>query len=235
LNDLTVTEFRNIRVLTTQQLADSYETDAKVISNNFNRNKDRYEEGKHYICLEGEEKREYLNHHQIEDGSKNATKIYLWTEKGAFLHAKSLNTDRAWEVYDILVDTYFEAKSVKPLTEKEMLRIQLGMIDDVEQRVEKLENNMVIDYGQQRVLTERVNQIVVHWLGGKESNAYSEMGKKVFKECSRDFNTYFNVNSRNNTPKLKFEDAVYYLAHWEPCNNTKLEIQNCNAQMKLGA
>ena len=36
------------RVLTTQQIADAYETDNKVISNNFNRNKERYTEGKHY-------------------------------------------------------------------------------------------------------------------------------------------------------------------------------------------
>ena len=38
MNDLTVTEYRDIRVLTTQQIADAYETDGKIISNNFNRN-----------------------------------------------------------------------------------------------------------------------------------------------------------------------------------------------------
>ena len=31
-------------------------------------------------------------------------------KKGALLHAKSLNTDKAWEVYDYLVDFYFRAK-----------------------------------------------------------------------------------------------------------------------------
>ena len=36
--------------------------------------------------------------------------LYLWTEKGALLHAKSLNTDKAWQVYDYLVDFYFRAK-----------------------------------------------------------------------------------------------------------------------------
>lgn len=92
-DELKVIEYRNIRVLTTQQLAEAYETDSKIVSNNFNRNKERYIEGKHYICLEGENKRNFLNNHQIDDGLKNASKLYLWTEKGAFLHAKSLNTD----------------------------------------------------------------------------------------------------------------------------------------------
>ena len=101
MNDLKITEYKNIRVLTTQQIAEAYGTDAKVISNNFNRNRERYVEGKHFICLEGQEKREFVNRPQIDDASKKATKLYLWTQKGAFLHAKSLNTDKAWEVYDL--------------------------------------------------------------------------------------------------------------------------------------
>lgn len=95
MNNLQVIEYRSMRVLTTRQLADAYETDSKIISNNFNRNKDRYVEGKHFICLTGVDKKNFLNRHQIDDGLKNAQTIYLWTEKGAFLHAKSLNTDKA--------------------------------------------------------------------------------------------------------------------------------------------
>lgn len=45
MNELTVTEYKNVRVLTTQQIAEAYEADVKVISNNFNRNKERYIEG----------------------------------------------------------------------------------------------------------------------------------------------------------------------------------------------
>ena len=104
---LQVIEKNNERVLLTSQLAESYGTTAKVISNNFIRNQERYTEGKHFYCLTGEVKREFCNRHQIEDGSK-ATKLYLWTEKGALLHAKSLGTDKAWEVYDYLVDSYFQ-------------------------------------------------------------------------------------------------------------------------------
>lgn len=104
---LQVIEKNGERVLLTSQIAESYGTTAKVISNNFIRNQERYTEGKHFYCLEGEVKREFCNRHQIEDGSK-ATKLYLWTEKGALLHAKSLGTDKAWEVYDYLVESYFK-------------------------------------------------------------------------------------------------------------------------------
>ncbi len=98
------------RVLLTGQLAESYETTPEVISNNFSRNNKRYDEGKHYFVLEGDALREFKATHQFDDQLKFAPKLYLWTERGAMLHAKSLNTDRAWAVYDELVETYFRAK-----------------------------------------------------------------------------------------------------------------------------
>ena len=48
--------------------------------------------------------------YQFNTSFKYAKSLYLWTEKGALLHAKSLNTDKAWEVYDYLVDFYFRVK-----------------------------------------------------------------------------------------------------------------------------
>lgn len=110
MGGLQITEYHNIRVLTTQQLAECYGTTADTITKNFNRNKNRYIEGKHYIALEGDNKNDFLNQGQFDRGLKNAKALYLWTEKGAFLHAKSLNTDEAWEIYDRLVETYFKVK-----------------------------------------------------------------------------------------------------------------------------
>ncbi len=233
MGELTITEYKNIRVLTTQQIAEAYGTDTKIISKNFSRNKERYIEGKHFICLEGEEKREFINRRQIDDGSKNAKTLYLWTEKGAFLHAKSLNTDRAWEVYDRLVDEYFEKDSRKPMTIAEQIQLLALGNQNHEERIEKLENTMTIDYGQQKYLGDLVSKVVIETLGGKKSNAYDEIGKKVFAECNRDVKTYFDVNARNNIPKLRYQEAVEYIKEWTPCTNTKMMIRDCNAQMTM--
>lgn len=94
MNNLKVTEYKNIRVLTTQQIAEAYGTEPKVISYNFNHNKERYIEGKHFVLLAGDELRAFR---EIHDLPSNLNKLYLWTEKVAILHAKSLNTDTAWE------------------------------------------------------------------------------------------------------------------------------------------
>jgi len=115
MNKLQIIEHQNQRVLLTNQLAESYGTTNQIITNNFNRNKERYQEGKHYVALEGEAKKQFINLNQIDLGSlKNAKAIYLWTERGAFLHAKSLNTDKAWEVYDDLIEHYFQSRGAKP-------------------------------------------------------------------------------------------------------------------------
>lgn len=104
-------EVKGIRVLTSKQLAEEYGASPQKIKQNFANNRSRFVEGRHYISFTGDELRSFKN--QVEnfdlvDG--RTSHLYLWTEKGALLHAKSLNTDKAWEVYDYLVDFYFRAK-----------------------------------------------------------------------------------------------------------------------------
>lgn len=104
-------EVKGNRVLTSRQIAEAYQTTTDTIKTNFSANRHRFVEGKHYISLIGDElkafKKQVRNPYLV---ANRASHLYLWTEKGALLHAKSLNTDKAWEVYDYLVDFYFRAK-----------------------------------------------------------------------------------------------------------------------------
>lgn len=126
-----------------------------------------------------------------------------------------------------------DIRQIKRLSPEEIMRIQLNMIDNHEDRITNLENNMTIDYGQQRVLEDTVNKTVIDALGGKGSNAYVGIGRKVFAECNRDLKHYFNVNARNNVPKKRFDEAVEYARNWKPCTNTMMMIADCNAQINL--
>lgn len=138
-----------------------------------------------------------------------------------------------WVTSEVLPSIRRSGSYQKPLTPEQMMRIQLEMIDDVSGRVTKLENTMNIDYGQQRVLEKEVAKVVIESLGGKDSNAYREVSKKVFSECNHDIKDYFHVNSRNNIPRLKFEEAIDYIRSWTPCSNTRMLIRDCNAQMVM--
>lgn len=113
-NLLVPLEFKNQRILTTQQIADFYETEPKNIRDNFENNKNKFIETRDYYLLKGEYLKEFKR--QVENFgvpivSRFAKHLYLWTEYGAVLHAKSINTDSAWDVYFKLIDTYFRAKT----------------------------------------------------------------------------------------------------------------------------
>ena len=126
------------RVLTTRQLANMYETETEIINNNYIRNKTKYAPEKHYIAVEGEEMRQLKTSHQFDGELKHVSRAYFWTEKGALLHAKSLNTDKAWEVYEYLVDFYFRAKEEKPETAQGQQASEKKAVIPVNTRTEKV-------------------------------------------------------------------------------------------------
>nr|DAK70143.1 MAG TPA: repressor domain protein [Caudoviricetes sp.] len=136
-----------------------------------------------------------------------------------------------WVTAEVLPSIRKTGSYQKPMTIAEQIQLLALGNQNHEERIEKLENTMTIDYGQQKYIGDLVSSIVIAHLGGKESNAYKEIGKKVFAECNRDIKTYFDVNARNNIPKLRFAEATEYVKNWHPCTNTVMCIRDCNAQM----
>lgn len=105
-------------VITTDMLADVYGTEVINIQVNHSRNKNRFIEGKHFYKLTGSILKEFKNwltkSKLVYKGSKviskHAKSIILWTERGAARHAKMLDTDNAWDVFEALEDFYFAKK-----------------------------------------------------------------------------------------------------------------------------
>lgn len=137
----------------------------------------------------------------------------------------------SWVMDEVLPTIRKTGSYQKPLTTVEQIQVIATGFLDHEERLNRLENTMTIDYAQQESIRDLVSSVVIAHLGGKESNAYKEIGKKVFAECNRDIKTYFAVNVRNNIPKLRFEEAMEYVKNWHPCTNTVMCIRDCNAQM----
>lgn len=104
-------QYKSVPVMTTEQLAEFYDSDEVRIRQNFIRNANRFEEGKHFFKIEGNELRSLKNSlSSSKIVSPNARSLILWTEKGAARHAKILETDQAWDVFEQLEDVYFAVK-----------------------------------------------------------------------------------------------------------------------------
>lgn len=243
MEELKVTEYKDMRVLTTQQIAEAYGTDVKAISNNFNRNKERYIEGKHFVCLEGEELKNFKTVHQFEESSR-INKLYLWTKKGAFLHAKSLNTDIAWEVYDRLVDSYFDHSNLLDGMSPELKAALIvdKRVTKVEHRIDHIENDMPLFGAESDELSAHVRRKAVEMLGGKKSEAYrdSKVHKKVFSDIynqlKREFGIYDDEGKMKSYKALKrkdLADAHEFVDCYTLPAYLAEQINDCNAQIRM--
>lgn len=136
---------QNTPVITTELLARLYGTEVNNIKVNFTRNADRFVEGKHFYKAVGDDLKNLrvtLSNSQNPVSPKTRSLI-LWTERGAARHAKMLETDQAWEVFEKLEDCYFSQKHPVPTRQVEavvdmlnidlLIKIRDGNVKDIRQ------------------------------------------------------------------------------------------------------
>lgn len=242
MNELQITELNGQRVLTTQQIAEGYGARTRTIVDNFNNNRNRFEEDKHFILLEGEYLRVFKRENENFGFAQNINKLYLWTEKGALLHAKSLGTDEAWDMYDILVDTYFKVQETLqiPMTlDQQIAAIATGYgsvkqeLVEVQDKVTDLTERFGLPATNAAILNNTRNIHIIRFLGGKDSKAHHELGRKVFSEFGRDFKDNFGVPRYDAIPLSQYDEAIAYTKSWQPSYNTMISIRNTNMQMEF--
>lgn len=132
-------EFKKQRILTTKQLSEIYECGETQITQNFNNHIDKFTLGKHYYLLQGEELREFKRNIDNIDVAANVNKLYLWTERGANRHCKILDTDKAWEQFDDLEETYFKINrqtNIPPQIDSKFLFQIAGQLEEKEKQIQ---------------------------------------------------------------------------------------------------
>jgi hypothetical protein len=229
MNQLQIIVHSNRRVLTTAQIAESYGADEKRISENYSRNKDRYVEGKHFVLLQGDELRMFKREFANCGIAQNVNKYYLWTEKGAWLHAKSLNTDKAWDAYETLVDEYYSIKeNVVPLSKDQalvtVLRTTADLVEDnqaikIEQHEirkelslinEKVEEQITLTSGEQRAVQKEVAKKVY------EVENDAAIRPNLFRELHREIKDRFAVASYKDVRRQELQTVINYIRSWVP-------------------
>ena len=141
-------EFKNQRIITTKVLSEEFGTNEQNISKNFTRNQSRFIEGKHYFKLEGQELKNFKGYVLNDESLKYVSFLYLWTDRGAARHAKILDTDEAWDIYEELEENYFNPKESKVLDsymiEDPIKRAEAWIKEQQEKETLKLQNAQLI-------------------------------------------------------------------------------------------
>ncbi|MFJ5771431.1 ORF6N domain-containing protein [Psychrobacillus sp. NPDC093180] len=211
-------EQNGMRVLTTGQLADSFGVNPKIINRNFQRNQEHFQKDKHYFSLTGDDLKQFKAMRQEDVSLKFVSVLYLWTEQGAWLHAKSLNNEKAREAYSALVEGYYN------LTEKikspdSLIAMQNQKIVELESKLEQtkkrvlaIETNMqeqiTLDSGEQRRLQKAV--------GERAFKLEKDASKRsaVFSAIYRAIRERFAVKSYRDVKRHQLQDAIKFVDKW---------------------
>lgn len=97
---LQIIEKNNQRVLTTAQLAEVFGTDSKRLNRNFQRNSQRFIEGKQFFALSGDELKEFKMRYPYPE-FKFASILYLWTFSGCVLQGNAMRDVPIRKIYEI--------------------------------------------------------------------------------------------------------------------------------------
>lgn len=134
----------------------------------------------------------------------------------------------------------YSTNQTKQLTALEQLQLQSEAIlevntkvDEVINKVNELEDNTTISYGQQEVINRTAKEVVVHALGGKDTPAYKELNKKVFSSFWKDYKRVMQVASYRDTLVKDYDKALDFITAWHPNRDLELMIIGCNAQIEM--
>ena len=233
-----IIELNNERLLTTEQLAEFYGASETQIKTNFNRNKDKFIERKHYYRLEGQELKDFKN--RVTDSNlvgKNASVLILWTKRGASRHSKMLGTDRAWNMYDELEENYFNKQFKLPTSKRELALLALSAneetnerVDVIEKEVADLKDNQKIgadDYG---YLSRRVHQRVAEVARGFGKITKEQRGK-LYKDINSGIKQITGVGTRSQLREKHYPMVIEYINDWEPSTATKTVVRQMSLDL----
>lgn len=163
---------------------------------------------------------------------------YLLTRDGFALLAMGFTGKKAleWklkyiEAFNEMAQKLVQTKKLSPM---EQLKLQYEVLDEHEERLSNLENNMTVDFRQQRLLQNKARSKAIEILGGAESQAYKDnsVRGKAFSAIWRDYKDYFMIASYRDTPRIDFNKAMEYLGSWQAQGKLLREIEEHNSQLR---
>ncbi|MDB2090478.1 ORF6C domain-containing protein [Clostridium paraputrificum] len=246
--DLSVKEFKKLRVVTFKDIDMLHERVEGTAKRNFNENKKHLIENVDYFLVKPADVQKY----EIRTSEINNRGTYLITESGYLMLVKSLQDDLAWKVQRELVNNYFRVKEIvqaRPLTTEEMLELQFKYAKEVKKEVQQVRNeleetnnkfdNFVEDLpligDEPEELQAVVRRVGTKALGGYNSPAYCDksLSKKVYRNVWDYIKGQFNVKKYKAIKRKYLRKAIELAESYKAPFHLQEEIDLINNQSKL--
>lgn len=168
------------KAMLAKHIAEIHGKELKFVNQTINRNRDKFRDYVDIIDLKGSGFEVTLSNHEIinQNAINRATNIYLLSERGYAKLIKLFNDDKSWDLYDQMLDEYFELRDgniepiKKDITPAEMLVMYAQQFLETEQKLRAIEEK-------QTKTDEKVTQIKDYLTESPD-----------FKKLERAINTY---------------------------------------------
>lgn len=160
------------------------------------------------------------------------------TKKGCELFGTRMTGEKGTKFAVEYIERFnkMESQLSQPSNTKLLLQSALEQeerLEVVETDVKYLKDHMRINGPQEQRIGANARGKVMQCLGGIESAAYKEIGRKAFQQFWRDFKKYFEIPRYGELPKVRFEESLQFIQEWSPDTALRLEIKKLNSQQHL--
>ena len=232
----------NKKAMLVKEIAEIHNQPLGEINRRINDNRKRFKDGIDIVDLVGTNFAMGLSHNGIySQNALNASKnIYLLSERGYSKLLKLLEDDIAWEQYEKLVDGYFnmrekENQKTKKLSALEQLQLQNDAILEVNEKVDKIKNDMPLFKAECDELQSLVRKTGINFMGGKKSPSYKDnsLRGKVYFDIQQQLRREFGVDKYAWIKHSQFNRAKEIVSSYKLPTVLKDEIVQVNNQISF--
>ncbi|MEM5592844.1 ORF6N domain-containing protein [Niallia circulans] len=136
------------KAMLVKHIAEIHKKELKKVNEVINKNRKRFKNNIDIMDLKSGEFEVVLKDHGIltQNSINRATNIYLLSERGYAKLIKIFDDDKSWDIYDQLLDEYFELRDTnvvpfknKPMSSAEMLVVYAQQFLEQEKRLNQIE------------------------------------------------------------------------------------------------
>src|SRR5699024_7618494 len=178
-----------------------------------------------------------------ENSQRKTFPCYKLTKKGCELYSTRMTGEKGTQFAIAYIEKFNEMENhIKEQSHLPMNNTKLLLetalkhetkLEEIETDVTYLKGNKRVNWMQKKDLQKAAKQSILYALGGKESNAYQEISKKVFPAFWNEFKEHFKVPRYPDLPKIKYDEAIRFIELWRPSTSLQIEIDACNGQMVM--
>ena len=223
----------NKKSMLVKDIALIHDRPVKAINQAINMNRNRFKDGIDVIDLKIESRSikltEFFNKQQI----ANSNNIYLLSERGYAKLLKILEDDKAWEIYDELVDNYFNMRYIiqkqdsymitdpvqrakRWIEEQEEHQVKLAM---AKQETKDVQDNTPISSKDYQVLSRKIGQKLDRYLS--QHQIYNKNQVALLRwDLNNAILKAAGVPARTLIKQKHFTAIAEALVNWEPSETT---------------